>query len=447
MYSFMKNLFFSFCFILLINSLFIRGQDNAKTDCHKTDNFWEKLLPAPMDGGFRIDDYWVWGGSVIKGEDGEYRTMRSTERPQILVEDGKATHVFFATQNPKGDRRHTWCMCIPLKPKEAVKDRLERWREARFGMFIHWGLYAIPGGICKGDTIKHDGRFPNPYCEHIMYQARILIAEYKTLADKFNPQNFNAEAVVRMAKNTGMKYIVFTSKHHDGFAMYNSDISGYNIVDATPFGRDPLKELSEACKKENIKLGIYYSVGRDWHHPDAISKRTNDWDFQDSANRNYQKYLDEKVKPQLEEILSNYGKIAILWFDTPEQTTLKQSIDLELFVKRLQPEIIVNTRVGNKVGDYKEMRDNRYPESSMNIDWETPATMAKSWGYSQFDTEKYWKDTDELLKNLLNSVSHGGNYLLNIGPDALGNVLIFAIERLEQIAAWMKINGEAVYGA
>ncbi len=329
---------------------------------------------------------------------------------------------------------------------EHSQENLEWFTDAGFGMFIHWGLYSIPAGVWKGVPVE-DKRYINPYAEHIMMLCKIPKAEYALLAESFNPTEFNADKIVTLAKNAGMKYLVYTTKHHDGFAMYDSKVSDYNIVKATPYKKDPLKSLSDACKREGIKLGLYYSLGRDWESPDAVAKenRRNTWDFPDKTGFSYQRYLDEKVKPQLKELLTNYGDIAIIWFDTPELTTKKQSLELESLVKNMQPKCLINTRAGNDIGDFMEMSDNYIPESSQTKAWECPATMAESWGYSILDTEEYWKSSDELIEKLIEIRSKGGNYLLNIGPDSKGDIPSLAIERLEDIAKWMEVNSQAIY--
>ena len=378
-------------------------------------------------------------------EDGKCRRMASTERPFVLVQDGRATHAFFATGETVDGRRSTWNMVIPLKSESDVVDPLRWWREARFGMFIHWGLYAIPGGVWNGKPVM-DFRFPNPYSEHIMWLNRIPIAEYLPLAARFNPEKFDAAAVARLAREAGMKYVVFTAKHHDGFAMYGSKTDPYNVVDATPYKRDVVKSLTDACRIEGLRFGVYYSLGRDWHDPNAVGKLTNDWDFPDSTRRDNRNYLEGKVKPQLTELLTQYGPIDLLWFDSPEGTPLKQSIELELLVNRLQPDCIVNTRIGNRVGDVDEMSDNRIPERTLEADWETPGTMAESWGFSSLDTPEFWKTPGELIRKLVDVASKGGNVLLNIGPDGEGTLPRMALDRLKAMGRWMDVNGEAIYG-
>lgn len=320
-------------------------------------------------------------------------------------------------------------------PEDSLKEQRLRWfREARFGMFIHWGLYAVPAGEWKGKLIPGLG-------EWIMNRAKIPVTEYEQLTGRFNPVKFNAEEIVRLAKNAGMKYIVITSKHHDGFAMYHSKVSKYNITDATPFKRDPLKELSDAAQKAGIKLGFYYSQTQDWHEPDAVG---NDWDFKDDSKKNFQKYLDEKVKPQVTELLTNYGPIGLIWFDTPRNITKEQSRELVDLVHKLQPDCLVSGRVGNGLGDYDSAGDNQISVGQVRRDWETPVTMNDTWGFKKDDTN--WKPTAILIQQMVQVSSRGGNYLLNVGPTAEGVIPQPSVERLGQVGEWLKINKDAVYG-
>lgn len=317
----------------------------------------------------------------------------------------------------------------------ATKDRRLKWfREARFGMFIHWGLYAVPAGEWKGKPVEGIG-------EWIMNRAKIPVAEYEQLAKQFNPVKFNAEEVVNLAKNAGMKYIVITSKHHDGFAMYHSKVSKYNIYDATPFRRDPLKELAEAANKAGIKLCFYYSQTQDWHEPNGIG---NDWDFKKPSPENFQKYLDEKVKPQVTELLTNYGPIGLIWFDTPRDITKEQSQQLVKLVHKLQPDCLVSGRIGHNLGDYDSGGDNQIVAGKVKRDWEAPVTMNDTWGFKKNDSN--WKPTAVLIEQLVKVSSQNGNYLLNIGPKADGTIPEPSVERLNQVGNWLKVNKEAVYG-
>ena len=333
--------------------------------------------------------------------------------------------------------------CQTLRTKEgrernlqAEKERRLAWfREARFGMFIHWGLYAVPAGEWKGQPVKGIG-------EWIMNRAKIPVSEYEQLAKRFNPVKFDADEWVRIAKNAGMKYIVITSKHHDGFAMFGSKVTPYNIVDATPFRRDPMKELAAACAKEGIKLCFYYSHAQDWHEPDAAG---NQWDFKDESKKDFARYMKAKAMPQVKELLTNYGPIGLIWFDTPQKITAEQSKEFYDLVHKLQPDCLVNTRVGHGYGDYQAMGDNKISDKTLQEAWETPATMNNTWGYKKDDQN--WKSTQQLIHNLVDIASKGGNYLLNVGPTAEGLIPQPSVERLAEVGQWMKLNGESIYGS
>jgi alpha-L-fucosidase len=323
-----------------------------------------------------------------------------------------------------------------LESSEVVAKRLEWWSDARFGMFIHWGLYAQDGCFWNGQ----DGR-----SEHMMRNLQIPIAEYEKIATEFNPEKFNADEWAKIAKDAGMKYMVITSKHHDGFAIFNSPSSDYNIVKQTPWKRDPINELNEACKKQGIKFGVYYSLGRDWHHPQCNSnggRRSNVWDFPEEEKKDYSIYFNEKVKPQITELITQY-KPAIIWFDTPERITKEQSIELLGLIHKLDPDCIVNQRVGNKLGDYA-VREQKIPEGGEPQPWETCMTISKVWGYHKEDHA--WKSADSLVHSLVDIASKGGNLLLNVGPTGDGIIRQPSVELLQQMGDWLNINGEAVYG-
>ncbi|WP_319501862.1 alpha-L-fucosidase [uncultured Draconibacterium sp.] len=323
-----------------------------------------------------------------------------------------------------------------LESPEVVEERLGWWSEARFGMFIHWGLYAQDGCFWKGQ----DGR-----SEHMMRNLQIPIAEYEKIAAEFNPEKFNADEWAEIAKNAGMKYMVITSKHHDGFAMFNSPSNDYNIVKQTPWKRDPIKELNEACKKQGIKFGVYYSLGRDWHHPQCNSVdgwRSNVWDFPEEEKKDYSIYFNEKVKPQITELITQY-KPAIIWFDTPELITKEQSTELLGLIRKLDPDCIVNQRVGNKLGDYA-VREQKIPKGGEPQPWETCMTISKIWGYHKEDHA--WKSADSLVHSLVDIASKGGNLLLNVGPTGEGVIRQPSVELLKEMGEWLQVNGEAVYG-
>lgn len=313
-----------------------------------------------------------------------------------------------------------------------MKDTKQQWfKNAKFGLFIHWGLYAIPGG-------EYKGRKTERIAEWIMNFLDIPVEEYELLADGFNPFKFDADMIARKAKEWGMKYIVFTSKHHDGFAMYHSKVNKYNIVDATPSGRDVLKELQLACEKYGLKLGLYYSQAQDWHDPNGLRA------LKDNSQKDYQYYLDHKAKPQLTEILTNYGDIALIWFDTPMESTPEQSHSLAELVKSIQPDCIVSGRIGNGIGEYMTTADNFIPRLPYPGDWEVPATLNNTWGFNKFDKE--WKSPEEVIKTLLKVTSRGGNYLLNIGPDGEGDVPQESIAVLDQVGSYVTKNAEGIMG-
>ncbi|NQX38314.1 alpha-L-fucosidase [Pedobacter steynii] len=321
---------------------------------------------------------------------------------------------------------------------QSNHDKLQWWKEARFGLFLHWGLYSI--GEWNGKPQKGN--------EHFMFAERIPLKTYAAIGESFNPVKFNAEEWVKYAKAAGMKYIVITAKHHDGFAMFNSPSDTFNIVKATPFHHDPMKDLALACKKYGLKMCFYYSLGRDWASPDATwahegSKSGNTWDFPDEKVKDYNKYIENKVKPQLRELLTQYGPIGVIWFDTPEGTTPAQSESLRKLILSLQPNCIVNSRVGNGFGDYAVSEQKILAGAELKP-WESCITMSGKWGFSKFD--KAWKSPELLVRNLVEIVCKGGNLLLNIGPNSLGEFPDQSIQNLSAIGHWMKLNGEAIYG-
>lgn len=302
----------------------------------------------------------------------------------------------------------------------------EWFKSAKFGMMIHWGLYSLPAGEWKGRRMVDIGEWCQQY-------FRIPNAEYQKLAGIFNPICFNAEEWVKLALDAGMTYMVFTSKHHEGFAMFKSDVSKYNIVDATPFGRDVVAELAEACYKYGLKLGLYYSQDLDWSEPDGGGYKTgktwcggkaywtNNWDYPDDEHKNYTNCFENKIKPQVKEILTKYGDICLIWFDTPCTIAPEQTDELYNLVKKYQPDCLVNSRIGNGYGDYGSAGDNQIPDDDKgDMLFETPATLNDTWGYKTFDEN--WKSPQRVceIKEYLNT--RGINYLLNVGPDYLGRI-------------------------
>jgi alpha-L-fucosidase len=335
--------------------------------------------------------------------------------------------------------------------------RMKWWREARFGLFIHWGVYSVPAGTYNGHAVKGIG-------EWIMNSGKIPTAEYQAFATQFNPVKFNADQWVSLARQAGMKYIVITSKHHDGFAMFDSKASDWNIVKATPFGhdrpgfirgiyprywdivsassfgRDPLEELAAACRKQGIKLGFYYSQAQDWNNPGGAAMGGH-WDKAQAGDMD--DYIRHVAAPQVREILTHYGPIAVLWFDTPVNMT-KARAEMILPLLRLQPGIIYNNRLGGGFKGDTETPEQRIPSTGYpGRDWETCMTMNDTWGYKRDDN--HWKSVPTLIHNLIDIASKGGNYLLNVGPTSEGVFPEPSVERLRAIGQWMKVNGEATY--
>ena len=312
------------------------------------------------------------------------------------------------------------------------KEYMKWFAEAKYGLFIHWGLYAMLGGEWKGERIPYG-------TEWIMRNAKIPLAEYQELAKQFNPVDFNADEVAKLAKECGMKYVVFTAKHHDGFAMYDSKVSDYTIMN-TPYGRDIVKELAVACKKAGLIFCIYYSQMQDWEDENADG---NTWDFIDKE-KDFKQYFENKVKPQVKELLLQYGELGLIWFDTPYDMPKELCKELEAWVKHWQPNCIVNGRIGYGYGDYRQMGDNGIPVQGFRGAWETPMTLNDTWGYSKVDQN--WKSPQTVMKMLIDIVGKGGNFLLNIGPDARGNIPAGSQEILKRIGTWIKENSESIYG-
>jgi alpha-L-fucosidase len=324
----------------------------------------------------------------------------------------------------------------------AQKDhRLNWWREARYGLFIHWGLYALPAGRWNGQEIPGIG-------EWIQQRAKIPAVEYEQLASQFNPVNFDAQEWVSLARRAGQKYLVITAKHHDGFCLFKSAFTPFNVVDSTPFGRDVVAELAMECARQGIKFGLYYSQTQDWHHPDGAmaqhpDETKEDWEARES-HKDFSSYIETYVKPQVTELLTHYGPIGLIWFDTPMYIQESQSKGLLDLVHALQPDCLVCGRVGNALGDYASARDNSIPDRLIQLDWETPATINDTWGFKTSDDN--WKSTQDLLQKLADIASKGGNYLLNIGPAADGSIPLPSIERLHAMGDWLATNGQSIYG-
>jgi len=333
--------------------------------------------------------------------------------------------------------------------------RMKWWREARFGMFIHWGIYSVPAGEYNGKRSKNVG-------EWIMEWANIPRLDYEKFAAEFNPVKFDAREWVRIAKSAGMKYIVITSKHHDGFSMFDSRVSNYDIVESTPYHRDPMRALADEAKRQGLKFCFYYSI-LDWHHPSAYVDQPgkdptaghSQTKLKPGTKHEYLKYMKE----QLRELVTAYDP-AVLWFDGEWQDwwTEEDGVDLYKYVRSLKPSIIINNRVGkgrkgmeglNKSdqqysGDFGTPEQQIPPTGLPGVDWESCMTMNDTWGFKSYDDN--WKSPEKIIRNLIDIASKGGNYLLNVGPTAEGLIPQPSIDRLASVGRWMKINGEAIYG-
>ncbi len=330
-------------------------------------------------------------------------------------------------------------------PAAAPDQRMEWWRDARFGLFIHWGLYAIPAGEWKEST---------NHAEWIMHTAQIPVDVYEKFLARFNPVKFDADAWARMAKDAGMKYIVITSKHHDGFCLYDSTHTDYDVM-STPFKRDIMKELAAACERHGLKMCWYHSI-MDWHHHDYLPRRP--WEKRSAEGADLDRYVAH-MKKQLAELVGNYGEIGVLWFDGEWEGTWNHDYgkDLYDYVRGLQPNIIVNNRVDKGRGGMEGLtQEGKYcgdfgtPEQQIpatglpDVDWETCMTMNNHWGYNKNDHN--WKSTTDLIRKLADIASKGGNFLLNVGPTAEGLFPQPSMERLAAMGQWMKANGASIYG-
>jgi len=353
-------------------------------------------------------------------------------------------------------------LCMSAEPRGPGKDamvptpeerdaRLGWWRDARFGMFVHWGPYSALGGTWNGK--KYGG-----YAEHIQRAARIPIPVYRReVVARFNPSEFNADEWVRLAKEAGMGYLVITAKHHDGFAMYDSKVSDYNIVKATPFARDPMMELRNACRKHGLKFGFYYSHAFDWGEENAPG---NDWDYANPGGDRLlhgpewwkscpeflpkaRKYVDEKSIPQLRELIRNYDP-DIIWFDTPHKLPPEENLRILAAVREAKPTLVVNGRLVRGCGDYASTCDRPAEFPPQSGDWEGVPTTNESYGYNENDHSH--KPASHFIRLLAKSSARGGNELMNIGPMGNGKISQPDVEILKGIGKWWGANGKSIRG-
>lgn len=332
-------------------------------------------------------------------------------------------------------------------PTQAQSNRADWFQDARYGMFIHWGLYSSAEGLWKGEKL----RYLNNYAEWIRYRNRISKDEYGELAKRFVWEEIDTEEWVKLAKKSGMKYIIITTKHHDGVALWDTKVGEYSLPKLSGTNRDVIKEIAEACRKHDMKLGFYYSHWIDWEHPFA-------WDHNQElkghvSDEQFNQYWQEKAIPQMRELLTNYGDVAMMWFDMwiPYQKSIFKKEQLEQaanLIRELQPNCLINSRLGlptdAKYVDFQTLGDNVFGNSFTTHPWETPGTIAHSWGYSGQETE--WKSTGQLFESLIGNVALNGGFTLNIGPRANGDVPFESVNRLENIGNWLGKYGEAIYG-
>ncbi len=340
-------------------------------------------------------------------------------------------------------------LTLPLLNAQKLTNQRALWfTDARFGMFIHWGVYSGAEGYWKGEKLRYD----NDYAEWIKYRNQISNAEYLSLLDNFDWDSIDPEEWVLLAKKAGMKYVTITAKHHDGFGLWNSKASDYNIYKQTNAKRDIIKELAEACKKHGLKLGLYYSHWIDWEHPDS-------WDHSKEitglSKETYSRYWEQKVMPQMRELLTDYGEIGLIWFDmwihhSETVVTKEQLLRLKKMIRELQPNCLINSRLGLSVEedrdvDFQTLDDNQLGYAKKEHPFQTSATVAHSWGYHATDSK--WKSTTTLLKSIIGNVALNGNLMLNIGPRANGEIPKDIEQRIEEIGEWLKVNGESIYGS
>lgn len=335
-----------------------------------------------------------------------------------------------------------------LFAQEQTNQRAKWFTDSRFGMFIHWGIYSGIEGVWKGEKLRH----ANDYAEWIYYRNRINKEEYAAVINRFNWDEIKPEEWVILAKEAGMKYVTFTAKHHDGFALWDSKVGNYSLGNYTTPKRDIIKELAEACAKHDMKLGLYYSHWVDWEHPYGWDHSKEIYKISDSQ---YNEYWQDKVMPQMRELLTNYGEISMIWFDmwlhhSESIVTKQQLLQLKDLIRELQPNCLINSRLGLSVEeesdiDYKTLGDNQLGETKEDFPWQTPATVAHSWGFNALENQ--WKSTSTLLKSLIDNVSLNGNMMLNIGPRANGDVPYEITHRLKEMGRWLSVNGSSIYGA
>ena len=408
------------------------------------------------------ESYTIYSNQIVS-EFPKTIQFTNTGNQHISIEtdaDFKQIRIIPHYKNPIGSGKYD-AQWLKMHQSQEKQEALAWFKDAKFGMFIHWGLYSQAGGVWKDVEIKN-APFTGPkVAEWLMFKFQISREEYKELAKTFNPDKTFAQNIAKLAKDAGMKYVVITSKHHDGFALFDSECSDYDMVDATPYNADAVKELYEACLAEGLDFGVYYSHGNDWMDGTDGNyqnvKRVNDSlgiythptgkNLWDPSPNTHAEYLESKAYPQVQELIQALPKLKLIWFDGEGFITEEQSFKFYEMVYKLNPSILVNRRVGWSFGDYEDAGDNKIPSADEVITkyWETCGTTNNSWGYNSYDDD--WKSTQELLYYFVDIMSKGGNYLLNIGPDGLGHVPEKSAKGLRELGAWIKVNKEAIYGS
>ncbi|WP_168432902.1 alpha-L-fucosidase [Pontiella sulfatireligans] len=408
--------------------------------------------------------YWIDDGIVSTFETpvhlpkaGRYSvTVECDEQP---VKVRLIPKVYFSSRIVVGSEKHydEWIRMHQSPEKQAA---MEWYKQARFGMFIHWGVYSQAAGSWKGTKVE-DSPVKGPrVAEWLMYTFNISREEYREFAKQFNPDSSFAANIAKLAKDTGMKYVVITAKHHDGFALFDSASSDWDVADATPYEGDLIKELYDACRAEGLDFGVYYSHGHDWmegcdadyanvkkkNDPYGVPTRPNGKNLWDPSPNSYQDYLEGKAYPQIAELIKLMPDLRLIWFDGEGLITEAQALRFYKMIYDLNPSIVVNRRVGYEYGDYMDAGDNTTPKAGELVAkyFETCGTANHSWGFKAHDNN--WKSTNQLLRNFVDIISKGGNYLLNIGPDGKGQVPEPCANNFVEMGEWVKVNSEAIFG-
>jgi alpha-L-fucosidase len=428
----------------------------------------EIAASVEVDGSFLCDNlirsYWIEDGivstfktSVNLSSPGKHAVTVTCDVKPLKIR--LIPQVYFQSRITVGSEKYydEWIKMHVSPEKQAA---MAWYKNARFGMFIHWGIYSQAAGSWKGTRIEDSGINGPRVAEWLMYTFNIPRAEYREFAQQFNPDKSFAENIAKLATATGMKYVVITAKHHDGFALFDSAVSDWDIADATPYDGDLIKELYDACRAEGLDFGVYYSHGHDWmegcdanysnvkkkNDQYGVPTRPNGKNLWDSSPNAYADYLEGKAYPQVAELVKRMPDLRLIWFDGEGLVTEAQAFRFYKMIYDLNPNIVVNRRVGYEYGDYMDAGDNTTPKAGELVAkyFETCGTANHSWGFKAHDHK--WKTTNQLLRNFVDIISKGGNYLLNIGPDGTGKVPEPCADSFVEMGKWVKTNADAVFG-